>query len=148
MKKIIKNFNNFINETRESFDIVYHGTSNDSAINIQKNGIDITKCHGGYFGWGFYTTPDIKLAKSNYADFSDDENDGSILEFKISKRANILDLRDEDDFETWKKYSNKLSDRNLYELLIRDGIDGLYDNSFEGIVVYNFKILTLLKIYK
>ena len=38
-------------ETREIFHRVYHGTSNSGAKDIEQNGVDITKSHGGYFGW-------------------------------------------------------------------------------------------------
>lgn len=140
--KFIKSIYDYLNEQREVFTSLYHGTSLNAAIDIQNNGIDITKSEGGYFGYGFYTTPDYNLARSNYADFSDEEDDsGVILEFELLPSANILDLRVAEDFEIWKKYAKKIHDRNLYKELIKNGIDGLYDDSFEGVVVYNSRVL-------
>ena len=143
MSKEIRNYIDKIknlNEVRENFNTVYHGTDINSANNIKNNGVDISYSSGGYFGWGFYTTPDYNLAKSNYADFSDDDN-GVVLEFDINPKANILDLSDSEDFETWKIYAKRQGDKNLYKLLVNNGIDGLYDNSFEGVVIYNPKVL-------
>jgi hypothetical protein len=144
----VKNFKGSINEQREVFNKLYHGTDIESAMDIQKNGVDISKGYGGYFGWGFYTTPDFDLAKSNYADFSDDEEGGVILEFELLPTANILDLNDSDDFELWKKYSKRINDENLYKELTEIGIDGLWDNSFDGVVIYNPKVLVFKNIHK
>ena len=136
-------------ETREIFHRVYHGTSNSGAKDIEQNGVDITKSHGGYFGWGFYCAVDYELAKSNYAEFAD-ENDiderGAVLEFEILPQANILDLRDDDDWNTWLPYAARISDRNLYKTLVNAGIDGLFDNSFGGVIIYNPAVLKLIRI--
>lgn len=137
-----------MNEQREIFTKLYHGTDIKSALNIQKNGVDISKGYGGYFGWGVYTTSNIDLAKSNYADFSGDEEGGVVLELELLPTSNILDLRDFDDFELWKKYSKKINDKNLYKELIKIGIDGLWDDSFDGVVIYNPKVLIFKKIHK
>jgi hypothetical protein len=116
-------------------------------MNIKQRGIDMSKAQGGYFGWGFYTTPDIELAKSNYGDFS--EGDSSVvLEFKLDPNANILDLRDSNDFELWKRYSRLIYDKNAYKKFVSDGIDGLWDDSFDGVVLYNPNVLKLINIHK
>ena len=147
--RIVKNIDQDeepLNEERKSFTVLYHGTSHQGAEHIKKYGVRISKSDGGYFGWGFYTTPDLNLAKENYADFAEDDNDkGVILEFRLSPAANILDLDDAADFETWKPYSKSIYDPNLYKLLIKNGIDGLHDNSFGGVVIYNPKVLTFVK---
>ena len=135
-------------ETQGEFTNVFHGTSLKGAENIQKYGVKISKSFGGYFGWGFYTAIDYNLAKTNYADFSDDNTTnekGVILEFKINPDANILDLRKDEDFKIWQPYSKAINQPNLYQVLVKHGIDGLYDNSFEGVVIYNPKVLTLVK---
>lgn len=136
-------------ETREQFHRLYHGTSIEGAQDIQKYGIDIQKSDGGYFGKGFYTTPDFDLAKSNYADFADEEG-GAILEFELSPEANILDLRDSDDWDTYLPLgqSRAIFKPNHPQEMLRAGIDGLYDNSFEGVVVYNTKYLKLIKVHQ
>ena len=144
LKEIIAEEIQSLVETREQFGTLYHGTSVEGAADIQKNGIDIRKSEGGYFGKGFYTTDDFNLAKSNYADFADDEG-GAILEFQILPEANILDLRDSDDFEIWKPYSRMIFRPTHPQEVIRAGIDGLYDNSFEGVVVFNPKVLRYVK---
>ena len=151
MKSVIEIINEEITmmETREIFHTVYHGTSNSGAKDIEMNGVDISKSHGGYYGWGFYCAVDYELAKSNYAEFAD-ENDiderGAVLEFEILPQANILDLRDDDDWNTWLPYAARISDRNLYKKLVSVGIDGLYDNSFGGVIIYNPDVLKLIKI--
>ena len=139
-----------INEGQGEFSNVFHGTSLKGAENIKKYGVKINKSFGGYFGWGFYTAIDYNLAKSNYAEFSDDnatDEKGVILEFSISPAANILDLRKDKDFKIWQPYSNVIGEPNLYQVLVKKGIDGLYDNSFEGVVIYNPKVLTFVKEY-
>ena len=143
---ILKSCKNSLNEERERFDILYHGTDRVSANNIIRYGIDMNKSNGGYFGYGFYTTADKDLAISNYAEFVDDDQEGVILEFRLDSNANILDLRDEGDWDIWVKYAKNIFDKNLYKRLIMDGIDGLYDNSFGGVVIYNPKVLKLIKV--
>ena len=147
IKSIIKEEISSLFETREQFQTLYHGTSKQGAQDIINNGIDISKSEGGYFGTGFYCATEFALAKSNYADFAYEEgleNSGVVLEFKIIG-GNVLDLRDEDDFETWKPYGKLISQKNLYQTLVQRGIDGLYDNSFEGVVIYNPDILEFVK---
>jgi len=144
-----------LNEERKKFNKLFHGTDIKSAMKIKKNGIDITK-GDGYFGTGFYTTPDFNLAISNYANFAeyDDEEftlekaTGVVLEFNIIDNSKILDLRDYEDFEKWKRFSNRIDNKNLYKELIKNDIDGLWDDSFEGVVIYNKDILKLIKIHK
>lgn len=151
MKSIIKIIKEEIHlmETREQFIRLFHGTSIQGAEDIIKNGIDIQKSEGGYFGKGFYTTPDINLAKSNYADFADDEG-GAILEFELSPEANILDLRDSDDWDTYLPFaqSREIFKPSHPQAMLRAGIDGLYDNSFEGVVIYNPKSLRFIKVHQ
>ena len=129
----------------ENFDILYHGTDKDSAAQIRQNGLDISKSSGGYFGWGFYTTPDESLAKDNYADFSgEDAESGVVLKFKLNPEANILDLRKPEHFEIWKIYAPIYSRPDFYKTIVNDGYDGLFDRSFDGVVIYNPKALTLI----
>jgi hypothetical protein len=134
-----------LNEERKLFDKLYHGTDINSALRIKDKGINISKGEG-YFGTGFYTTPDINLAKSNYADFKGNGK-GAVLEFKLKENSNILDLGDSDDFELWKKYARRIYDKSLYKELVRNGIDGLWDNSMDGVVIYNPKVLQLIEIH-
>jgi len=142
-----------LNEERETFFKVFHGTSAEGARDIIANGIDIRKSYGGYFGTGFYCALDYNLAKSNYADFAENETDsdniehGVILEFNVKSTANILDLRDSDDWSQWLPYAKYTYKPDLYKTLINVGIDGLYDNSFEGVVFYNPNALEFIKSY-
>lgn len=135
-------------EVRKHFTTVYHGTSNTAAKEIIKYGIDIDKSTGGYFGWGFYTAIDYELARTNYAEFADEngiDEKGVVLEFSINPEANILDLRDEHDFYIWQPYSQEIYRPHLYKDLVANGIDGLYDNSFGGIVFYNSLVIKYIK---
>lgn len=144
----MKNFRDFLKESiREKFNILYHGTSKTNAEKIEKIGIDMRFSNGGYFGWGFYTTPDYELAKANYGDFNEDDEPGAVLELQLDPNANILDLRNEDDWNTWLPYADNIYKPNLWQLLVANGIDGLWDNSFEGVIIYNPKALKLLKIH-
>lgn len=135
-------------EVRENFKTVYHGTSNSGARNIEANGIDINKSEGGYFGKGFYCAINFDLARSNYAEFAD-ENDiderGAVMEFQILPEANILDLRDADDWDTYLPFSRTIFNPSHPQQMINAGIDGLYDNSFEGVVIYNPEVLKYIK---
>jgi hypothetical protein len=143
----VKKLDRIINEERERFTTVYHGTDINSAKQIEAYGLDMKYSHGGYFGWGFYTTPDFDLAKSNYAEFNDAEAGAAVLEFQIDPTANILDLRDEDDWDAWLPYADNISDKNLWRTLVRVGIDGLWDNSFGGVIIYNLKKVHLIKVH-
>ena len=82
---------------------VYHGTDLSSAKDIKENGLNLSKCHKGYFGQAFYVTTDEQLAKSNYADFSGDDEGGTVLKFKMNPINKILDLRKTDDWDYYQK---------------------------------------------
>jgi hypothetical protein len=132
----------------------YHGTSKAAATSILKDGIDQSKSEKGYFGRGFYATYDKELAQSNYADFAEEEGltdkGGDIIEFSIPQTANILDLRNEKDFDTYSnlKYrgvpvTDLVGQDNFHEIMTEVGVDGLIDRSFEGIVIYNESVVNI-----
>lgn len=125
-------------------EVVYHGTGRAHVGSIQKR-VDITKSCG-YFGWGFYVADDPKLAKSNYADFSEDEP--VILMFRIAPNARIADLRVESPLAvtlTKILHSGRgLSDPGKPAQLVAAGVDGVYDRSVGGLCIYNPKVLTFL----
>lgn len=125
-------------------EVVYHGTGRSHAAGI-RGGIDIQKgC--GYFGYAFYVADDPKLAKSNYADFADDEP--AILMFRISPRARIADMRVEDELqEIFNRVSSQgrgLSDPGMPARMISAGVDGVYDRSVGGLAIYNPAVLIYL----
>jgi hypothetical protein len=103
---------------------VYHGTDFESAKDIKKNGLNIDKCERGYFGKAFYVTTDKELAKSNYADFSDDEG-GVVLEFEMNPKNKILDLRNSEDWDTFQKLEYK--GRNVQSYMGFDEISFYYE---------------------
>ena len=134
----------------------YHGTSKAAATSILKDGIDQSKSEKGYFGRGFYAAYDKELAQSNYADFAEEEGltdkGGDIIEFSIPQTANILDLRNEKDFDTYSnlKYrgvpvTDLVGQDNFHEIMTEVGVDGLIDRSFEGIVIYNESVINIQK---
>jgi hypothetical protein len=127
--------------------VVYHGTSKAAARNIAKRGVDMTASTLGYFGEGFYTTENKALAKSNYADFAEDDEPGVILAFEVSPNARLLDLRKERDWLIWRdgRFADLIHRPGFSSVAVQAGIDGLYDESFEGWVFYNPDVLTLLK---
>ena len=141
----------FLREQEESFTfplIVFHGTDLESAKDIKQKGLDLSKCDRGYFGKAFYVTTDENLAKSNYADFSGDEEGGIVLKFEMNPINKVLDLRDSND---WDIYTNlKYKGRKITDFMGFDefpsimtslGIDALYDRSNDAFAIYNINIL-------
>lgn len=126
--------------------ILYHGTSASSAQNIIENGVDQNKSGRGYFGAGFYLAEEWGLAKSNYADFSDDE--GAVLACEIDPCANILDLSRESHFQTWKNSGLEalIARQDFWAIATRKGVDGVKDASFGGIVIYNPAVILEISI--
>ena len=125
--------------------VVYHGTDSDAGTDISRNGINLEKCTKGYFGLGFYAACDKALAKSNYADFAEGE-EGVVLSLQIHEGAKILDLRNEFDFKTYAELTKNGAYQfrdDFAQFMQANGIDGLYDNSFEGVVFYNPRIITV-----
>lgn len=137
--------------------MVYHGTSSASARDIAAHGISMKKSGLGYFGRGFYTATDEALAKINYADMAaadgnEDDNDesgnkvGVVLSFRIADTARILDLRIPGDWETYNRLSNNgnlISDPSFDVMMRRAGIDGLFDRSFGGVVIYTTQVRSI-----
>lgn len=123
---------------------VYHGTDLESAKSIKKNGLSLKKCERGYFGRAFYVTTDEELAKSNYADFTGDEEGGTVLRFEMNPTGRVLDLRDSDDWDFYKKNNLEkyLGNDNLPSIMVRLGVDGLYDRSNDAFAIYNINILS------
>ncbi|MFO3798109.1 MAG: hypothetical protein ACK8QZ_12685, partial [Anaerolineales bacterium] len=57
-----------VDSAGESYDLVgFHGTSKANAQNLLKNGLEPNRTNKGFFGDGFYTTPDYYKAR-RYAD--------------------------------------------------------------------------------
>jgi len=120
--------------------VVFHGTSVAGAEDIAARGVDQSKSTKGYFGRGFYTTPDASLALSNYADWAEEDARGAVLAVRISPAARIFDLRDAADWGEYAKISKNgglVSLDGFDRIMVRAGIDGLADRSFEGVVIYN-----------
>lgn len=135
-------------EDSDDFGVLYHGTSAESAKNIMKIGVRMGFSHKGYFGRGFYCAGDPELAKT-YAE-EDDIESGIILRVELSDTSKILDLRKESDWARWRdgKYSDKIHQDNFNQIAVHDGIDGLYDRSFGGVIVYNPKIIKRISKYE
>jgi len=118
--------------------ILYHGTTLRSANSIIKNGIKMHKSCGGYFGDGFYTSEDIELIKANY-------DHGGILEIEIN--GSYVNYLDPVSFEKWKVISRETYKKGFYKKAIKAGFHAIYDNSFEGVVIYNKKIIRSIKLF-
>jgi hypothetical protein len=145
-------FRQFVLESMESdfsFPLnVYHGTDLQSAKNIKKNGLNLSKCDRGYFGKAFYVTTDEELARSNYADFTGDEEGGVVLEFEMNPINKFLDLRKSDDWDIYQNLKYKGRDVgdfmgiDEFPLIMKSlGIDALYDRSNDAFAIYNINIL-------
>lgn len=127
---------------------VFHGTDKESAKDILENGLNLNKCERGYFGKAFYVTTDEELARSNYADFSGDEEGGVVLKFELTPIGKILDLRDSDDWDTYRNLEHrgrKIQDFMGFDefpkIMKEKGIDALYDRSNDAFAVYNLESL-------
>lgn len=118
---------------------VFHGTSVEAADDIVENGIDMDKSGGGYFGQGFYVAEEEGLARSNYADFSGDEDGGVVIKLEIKDGARILDMRNAVDADFWvtSGLANAISSRDFAARAVKAGVDGVYDRSFGGLAIYN-----------
>jgi len=128
---------------------LYHGTGLSSARNILANGVDLNRCSPGYFGTGFYCARDEALARSNYADFCDEDGDeGVVLAIYLQRAARILDLRNETDFQRWREghFENAIGRPDFPYVMRHHGIDGLYDNSFQGVVIYNPTVIDVIRL--
>lgn len=131
---------------------VYHGTDFKSAQDIKQNGLNLSKCEKGYFGRAFYVTTDEQLAKSNYADFSGDEEGGTVLKFEMNPINRILDLRKTEDWDYYQNLEYKgrelsgwMGFDELPIIMKSFGIDALYDRSNDAFAIYNLKILSIDK---
>jgi hypothetical protein len=127
-------------------DFLYHGTGVADAEAIETEGISMDASGKGYFGQGFYLAVDPALAKSNYADFADEEEAGVVLQYGVKPEARLLDLRDSDDWDTWKAsgLDQQIWKDGFAAMAVASGIDGLYDESFGGYVIYNPDVLGLI----
>lgn len=125
---------------------VFHGASSEDAQDIEVTGVSMDKSAKGYFGQAFYVAEDKELALSNYADFSGDEDGGTVLEFSITDEARILDLRNPVDAEQWQQsgLDKQLGDQHLARKAASKGIDGVYDRSVGGLAIYNPEVIQCL----
>ena len=129
--------------------VVYHGTDREAAEDILRRGVDMSRAQGGYFGFGFYTTPDKSLAQSNYADFGREDEEAAVLELVIRPDAKILDMRDAEDSEAYMRISAKgrgISSPDFPRQMVAAGYDGLFDRSFDGVVIFNPKAVKVVGI--
>lgn len=122
---------------------LHHGTDAESANDIARNGVSLDMSTAGYFGKGFYAAEDESLARSNYAEFSDGDEQGLVVSFEIAEGARILDMRNHQDWQIWQdgEYEDVVGSDAFPSIMRRAGIDGLYDASFGGLVVYNTNIV-------
>ena len=125
---------------------VYHGTGAEAARDILTNGVDLSVCGKGYLGQGFYVAEEAGLARSNYADFSD-EGEGAVLTMTIGEGARILDLRNDEDAKKWtgSGLEGRVGEDGFAALARRAGVDGVYDRSVGGLAVYNPSVLIGLR---
>ena len=148
---LLENLYDSISNDKFSYPLtVFHGTDLESAKDIKQNGLDLSKCDRGYFGKAFYVTTDEQLARSNYADFSGDDEGGVVLKFEMNPINKVLDLRDSDDWDVYinlKYKGRKITDFMGFDefpsIMTSLGIDGLYDRSNDAFAIYNVNILKI-----
>lgn len=122
---------------------VYHGTDEGSARDILENGVNLGASHKGYLGQGFYVAEEEGLARSNYAEFSDEKGAGSVLAMTISEGARILDLRNAADAKIWTDsgLAARVSEDGFARRARLAGVDGVYDRSVGGLAIYAPSVL-------
>lgn len=122
--------------------VLYHGTSESGAQSLLTQGVLIDRSSGGYFGRGFYVAYDKRLAAANYAEFTDSPE---VLSVRLSPQARIWDMRSEADFQKFRAVETRtrlgIGDPNFHAFAVKNGCDGVYDNSFEGLCIYNPKVV-------
>lgn len=125
---------------------VYHGTGAAAADDILSDGVDLSLCGKGYLGQGFYVAEEVGLARSNYADFSE-EGAGAVIAMTIREGARILDLRNAEDAKKWDDsgLSARVGVDGFAGLARRAGVDGVYDRSVGGLAIYNPSVLEALR---
>ena len=118
--------------------VLYHGTDSGGAASILEGGPQIDRSSGGYFGRGFYLAVEQALAESNYADMNDE---GVVLKCRLSAEARIWDLREPDAFAKWtaleRSVRGGVANPLLPDMALRAGCDGVYDNSMQGVCIFN-----------
>ena len=142
----------------------YHGAPMESIDSIKEKGMDRLKSLGGYWGRGFYMSPDISVARDIYGEFQMEEGEaGGFLTAYLKDDANIVDFTILDGTDarndklkqlynslvnppsgTPRKRGSHLSDKDHDLFMKRNGIDGIIDNSIGGLgglVVYNTDVL-------
>jgi hypothetical protein len=121
---------------------VYHGTDPGSAADILERGILMDASHKGYLGQGFYVAEEASLARSNYAEASED-GEGAVLAMTIREGARILDLRNGEDAKNWTEsgLAARVPEDGFARLARRIGVDGVYDRSVGGLAIYNPDVL-------
>lgn len=121
---------------------LFHGGEQSDIDSIINDGLDIDKSSIGYFGKGFYCATDAQLAISNYANFADNP---AAVALTLKPGANILDLRKETDFKVYQAHIEKVMHlEDLPERMRVLKIDGIYDRSFGGLVIYNARAVQVV----
>lgn len=128
---------------------VFHNTSRAAAERIIAEGVKADLLTPGYFGTGFYVTPNAEYARSHYADSAEDE--GAVIQCEIAAFPGmILDLRNPFDSETWLRADLDKSlgaEDFIRQAFARHRIAGIYDRSMEGLAIYDLSILRSFQIY-
>lgn len=121
---------------------VFHGTDEASAQDILDHGVNLDASQKGYLGQGFYVADEADLARSNYAEFSE-EGVGAVLTMTISEGARVLDLRHTGDAKIWTEtgLAAHVSRDGFARIARRAGVDGVYDRSVGGLAIYNPGVL-------
>jgi hypothetical protein len=117
---------------------VYHGTDPGSAWDILENGVLMDASHKGYLGQAFYVAEEAGLARSNYAEASED-GEGVVLVATIREGARILDLRNAEDAKIWTRLglAQRVGEDGFARIARRLGVDGVYDRSVGGLAIYD-----------
>lgn len=125
----------------------FHGTDLESARDILKNGVNMEKSCKGYFGQGFYVAEEESLARSNYAEFSDD-GEAAVLRIALCPDVEVFDLSNADHFERWRTsgLENRIGDDGFAAVAVSKGIRVLRDASFGGVVIYDPKAIANIEL--
>jgi len=114
---------------------VYHSTSKEGLGSISKEGFrtDLGDEQGGYYGKAISFTPQIEYTKQ-FGDITTVN--------KISPDANILNLNDPNDWETYQSIvGSHPENRTMHQQILDAGYDGVYDAGAGDLFIYNPKVV-------
>jgi hypothetical protein len=142
---------------------LWHGTTPADAKRIITHGIKLVHRQGSDCGIHLAddpalvpppvhpTDPDADVPDNSAAPDGDATDDPAsvVLEFRLTDQARILDLRQRDDRARWtaNRYDRMRRHANGAAMLVKHGVDGVYDRSSAGLRLFNPKAVRFVRVW-